>query len=65
MFDVGVAELVVNITILDNSLSEEDRRFFVQLLPVDGTVELIEERRRASVLIVDDDSKHCDVIVMS
>ena len=57
VFDVGVMELVVNVTILDNGLSEEDRRFFVQLLPVDGSVELMEERRRASVLIVDDDGK--------
>ena len=65
MFEVGVAELVVNVTILDNSFSEEDRHFFVQLLPVDGTVELMEERRRVSVLIVDDDGKHCDVSVMS
>ena len=57
VFDVGVVELVVNVTILDNGLSEEDRRFFVQLLPVDGSVELMEERRRALVLIVDDDGK--------
>ena len=31
VFDVGVAELVVNITILDNSLSEEDRFLFMNL----------------------------------
>ena len=58
VFAPDVPELVVNITILDDDLSEEDKNFSVQLLPVTERVELVAERGRASVLIVDDDSEY-------
>ena len=64
IIDPDVSELVVNITILDDNLSEENKTFTVQLLPVTERVELVAERGRASVLIVDDDGKHRDEIVM-